>query len=324
MAPNPSSEKRDAPQTTRFAPSPTGYLHVGHAYAAWVAWHEAHRTGGRFLVRIEDIDKGRARPEFEAAVFEDLAWLGLSWETPVRRQSDHVTDYRDALDRLTADGLLYPCFCTRKDIRAEIERAGAAPHLPDGPDGPLYPGLCRNLSARDREKRYQAGHAAALRLDMAKAAASAGQLAWRDRISGEHPATPEIFGDVVLARKDTPTSYHLSVTLDDHLQGVTLVTRGDDLVESTHVHRLLQQLLDLETPDYLHHRLLLDDQGKRFAKRDKAVTLRQMRADGLTPDEVWARAGVPPELRPSGDTPAPSPAPQGPHAAGHTLPELTP
>src|SRR5690606_28424797 len=233
---------------TRFAPSPTGHLHLGHAYAALFAWYAAKDEGGRFLLRIEDIDLGRARPTFEAALLDDLAWLGLDWPMPVRRQSEHFDDYRAALDRLAAQGLLYPCFCTRTEIRAEIERAGAAPHGPDG--APLYPGTCRALDPGLRADRVASGAPHALRLDVAKAAAVAGPLRWHDRAQGEIEARPEIFGDVVLARRDTPASYHLAVSVDDHLQGVTLVTRGEDLFEATHVHRLLQALLGLDVPDY--------------------------------------------------------------------------
>jgi glutamyl-Q tRNA(Asp) synthetase len=284
---------------TRFAPSPTGFLHLGHAHAALFAWHRAKDEDGRFLLRIEDIDLGRARPEFDAAILEDLAWLGLDWPEPVRRQSEHFADYRAALDRLDALGVIYPCFCTRADIRAEIERAGAAPHaVPHaarhGPDGaPLYPGTCRALGPAARAARLAAGTAHALRLDVAKAAALAGPLIWHDRAAGEVIARPALFGDVVLARRDTPASYHLAVTVDDHLQGVTLVTRGEDLFEATHVHRLLQALLKLDVPDYHHHRLLVDQSGKRLAKRDRAVSLRDLRAQGRSPAEVRALAGFP-------------------------------
>jgi glutamyl-Q tRNA(Asp) synthetase len=272
---------------TRFAPSPTGLLHLGHAYSALFAWRAARRAGGRFLLRIEDIDRGRCRPEFEAAIVDDLAWLGIDWDGPVRRQSDHFADYRAALDTLIAEELIYPCFCTRKDIRREIEAIGGAPH---GPDGPLYPGTCRGLDAGERAARMEAGDAYALRLDMARAVARAGELTWHDRAKGDVKAEPARFGDVVLARKDTPTSYHLAVTIDDADQGVTLVTRGEDLFPSTHVHRLLQSLLGLDTPDYHHHRLLTDGDGKRFAKRDHAVTIRGLRESGTTPEAAIAMA----------------------------------
>lgn len=268
---------------TRFAPSPTGLLHLGHAYSAMIAHDAAKAAGGRFLLRIEDIDTGRCRPEFEDAIYKDLAWLGLTWGTPVRRQSDHFDDYRAALARLDADDLLYPCFCTRKDIAAEIEAAGGAPH---GPDGPVYPGICRHLGEAERAQRIGVGERYALRLDMAAAVRRTGPLTWRDRDAGTIAARPERFGDIVLARKDAPTSYHLAVTHDDHLQGVTLITRGRDLFDATDVHRLLQALLGYETPEYAHHRLLAGADGKRLAKRDKAATLADLRAAGRTPEDV--------------------------------------
>jgi glutamyl-Q tRNA(Asp) synthetase len=270
------------PEVTRFAPSPTGWLHLGHAYAALFA-REAS-AGGRFLIRLEDIDGTRARPEYEEAIFEDLAWLGLSWETPVRRQSDHFDDYRAALAKLEALKVLYPCFCTRREIQEEISRAGNAPQ---GPDGPLYPGTCRNRSANERAERIAAGEAYALRLDVAKAATIvAKELAWKDRGHGHFKARADVFGDVVLARKDTPASYHLAVVVDDALQGITLVTRGEDLLEATHLHRLLQELLGLPVPEWHHHRLITDEAGKRLAKRDDARSLRSLRAAGWTPERV--------------------------------------
>ena len=270
---------------TRFAPSPTGLLHLGHAHSALFA-HALAGEGGRFLLRIEDIDRGRCRPEFEAAIYRDLAWLGLRWEGGVRRQSEHMEDYARALDALDGMGLVYPCFCTRAGIRAEIARASAAPH---GPDGPLYPGSCRGLG--DASARVAAGESHALRLDMGRAVARAGPLAWHDREKGKIAARPEIFGDVVLARKDTPTSYHLAVTADDALQGVTLVTRGADLFQATHVHRLLQALLGLDVPEYRHHRLLADASGQRLAKRHDSLAIRSLRERGHTADEVRAMAG---------------------------------
>jgi len=287
----------DRPVVSRFAPSPTGYLHLGHAFSALLAERAAREAGagGRFVLRIEDIDAGRCRPEFEQAIYEDLAWLGVEWETPVRRQSEHMDDYAGALTRLDGLGALYPCFCTRKAIAAEIARAVAAPHLADGPDGPAYPGTCRALGAGERARRLAAGEAHALRLDLAHAARMAragGPLSWTDEETGEQDAAPEAFGDVVLARKDTPTSYHLAVTVDDALQGVTLVVRGRDLFEATHVHRLLQALLGLPTPVYRHHRLLTGEGGRRLAKRDKALTIRALREAGRTPEEVRAMAGA--------------------------------
>ena len=274
---------------TRFAPSPTGLLHLGHAYSALFAWVCARGAGGRFLLRIEDIDRGRCRPEFTDAILEDLGWLGLDWDGPVRRQFQHFDDYARALDRLQAMDLIYPCFCTRAAIQAEIARAGAAPH---GSEGPLYPGTCRALSAGEREARIAAGESYAFRLDMAQAVARVGPLEWEDSEAGRVAADPPTHGDVVLARKDTPASYHLAVTIDDAIQGVTLVTRGRDLFGATHVHRLLQALLDLPTPRYWHHRLLTDASGKRFAKRDSSLTLRALRKAGKTPAEVREMAGV--------------------------------
>jgi glutamyl-Q tRNA(Asp) synthetase len=273
---------------TRFAPSPTGLLHLGHAHSALFAHRAAEEAGGRFILRIEDIDSGRCRPEYEDAIREDLAWLGLGWEEPVRRQSEHMSDYVAGLAMLSHMGLVYPCFCTRAEIAAEIARSPAAPH---GPEGPVYPGVCRGLSADDRAERMEAGEAHALRLDMAAAVENAGALIWHDRGRGEVAADPLAHGDVVLARKDTPTSYHLSVTVDDHLQGVTLVTRGEDLVPATDIHVLLQRLLGFSTPAYHHHGLVTDDEGRRFAKRDKGVTLRGLREAGRTPDEVRTMAG---------------------------------
>ena len=274
--------------TTRFAPSPTGRLHLGHAYAALFAERAARAAGGRFLLRIEDIDATRCRPEFEQAITDDLAWLGLRWETPVRRQSEHMADYAAAIETLKAQGLVYPCFCTRAEIRSEIARAGAAPH---GSEGPLYPGTCRHLGEAERAQRADAGAPYALRLDVAKALRKTGPLAWTDRERGTVAANPALHGDVVLARKETPTSYHLSVTLDDHLQGVTLVTRGADLFDATHIHRLLQALLGLDTPDYHHHALIAGPTGERLAKRAGAPTLLSLREAGRSPDDVRAMIG---------------------------------
>ena len=272
---------------TRFAPSPTGYLHLGHAYAALIAWHAAREAGGRFLLRLEDIDRTRCRDEFAAAILEDMSWLGLDWDGEVRRQSEHFDDYRAALDRLAGMGLLYPCFCTRAAIKAEIERAEAAPQ---GNGGPLYPGTCRSLSEEERAWRIAAGESFAWRLDVARAASRPGVLFWEEGGKGSIRATPELLGDVVLARKDTPASYHLAVTIDDAIQGVALVTRGEDLFAATHLHRLLQALLDLPTPRYRHHMLLVDAEGKRLAKRDKSLTLRALREAGRGPEEVRAMA----------------------------------
>ncbi|MBF0093888.1 MAG: tRNA glutamyl-Q(34) synthetase GluQRS [Alphaproteobacteria bacterium] len=275
------------PLVTRFAPSPTGLLHLGHAYSALFA-SAAVRSNGRFLLRIEDIDRGRCRPEFETALMEDLAWLGLEWERPPRRQSEHMDDYREAIGRLAARDLIYPCFCTRKEILAEIAGMGSAPH---GPDGPLYPGTCRHLSGERRRRRLEEGDPFALRLDIRRAIAATGPLSWTDRGRGTVEAAPHIFGDVVLARKDTPASYHLAVSVDDHLQGVTLVCRGEDLFPSTHVHRLLQALLGLDTPEYHHHPLIAGEDGQRLAKRTHAPTLRSLREGGATPEDIRRRLG---------------------------------
>jgi len=275
---------------TRFAPSPTGLLHLGHAYAAWFAADAARAGDGRFLLRLEDIDRSRCRPEFEAEIFEDLRWLGLTWPEPVRRQSAHFDDYRRALTLLEGRGLLYPCFCTRADIRREIERSPTAPH---GPDGPLYSGRCRALSQSERSARMAGGESYALRLDLEQALSAGGNnLTFHDRARGAIRCDPRPFGDVVLARKDTPASYHLAVTFDDDAQGVTLVTRGEDLLPSTHVHRLLQALLGLATPEYHHHRLLIGPDGKRFAKRDQAATLQSLRNQGHSPEELRAMVGL--------------------------------
>ncbi len=279
------------PLITRFAPSPTGLLHLGHAYSALFAWRLAEASGGRFVLRIEDIDPGRCRPEFEAAIHEDLAWLGLAWEEPVMRQSARIDAYGAALGALDDRGLLYPCFCTRSDIADEIARSGAAPHAPHhGPDGPVYPGICRNLDAVARSARIAAGDPYALRLEMAKALAQVGPLSWFDRTRGEQTARPGAFGDVVLARKDVATSYHLAVTVDDAAQGITLVTRGEDLFAATHIHRLLQALLGLDVPEWHHTPLLANEKGVRLAKRDRAETLRTMREGGIAPGDIWAHA----------------------------------
>ncbi len=270
---------------TRFAPSPNGYLHLGHALSALTGYRAAREAAGRFLVRIEDIDLSRARPEFEAAIFEDLTWLNLSWEQPVRRQSEHFADYAVALDKLRRHALTYPCFCTRRDIEAEIARSPAAPH---GPEGALYPGICRHLPDAERRRRLDAGEKFAIRLNVERATSLVGPLRWHDRVKGEIAADPASLGDVVLARKDIPTSYHLAVTLDDALQGVTLVTRGEDLFHATHIHRLLQELLDLPVPDYWHHGLVRDSDGVRLAKSKGAPALRDLRAAGMSADEVLA------------------------------------
>lgn len=274
---------------TRFAPSPTGWLHLGHAYAALFAAEEARKSGGRFLLRLEDIDITRSRPEYEQGINEDLRWLGLIWEEPVRKQSEHFGEYRAALHRLQTMGLLYPCFCTRKEIQEEIARAGQAPH---GPEEVVYPGTCRKLTPVEVESRLAEGRDYALRLNLTQAMAQAGHdLFWEDLERGKFKADPSALGDVVLARKDTPTSYHLAVVIDDAAQGITLVTRGEDLLSATPLHRVLQALLKLPVPQWKHHRLITDDQGKRLAKRDQARALRTLREEGMTAEEVRRRLG---------------------------------
>lgn len=253
--------------TSRFAPSPTGPLHLGHAYSALLAHDFARERDGTFLLRIEDIDPGRARTQFVDGILADLLWLGLEWDGEIIYQSERLATYADVLERLKAARLLYPCFCTRADIAA----SAAAPH---GSGGPLYPGTCRGLADPDLSRPH------AWRLDVAKAAARAGPLTWRDH-GVEIVAEPEIFGDVVLARKDAPASYHLAVTLDDAAQQVSDVVRGRDLLASTHVHRLLQALLDLPTPAYHHHALLADAAGARLAKRHGAPAIRDLREAGV-------------------------------------------
>jgi glutamyl-Q tRNA(Asp) synthetase len=278
---------------TRFAPSPTGYLHLGHAFAALTA-HDA-AGAGRFLLRIEDLDATRSRPEFAAAIMDDLGWLGLSWEEPVMRQSERLPVYRAALDRLAADGILYPCFCTRAEIAAEIARATEAPH---GPDGPLYPGTCRDLSLSKRKELLDAGVPYALRLDSSAAAERISALTFDeiDIARGNDkqiiPVNPLLFGDVVLGRKEMPASYHLAVVIDDADQGVTLVTRGRDLLGATHVQRVLQALLGISPPHYAHHRLILDESGRKLSKRDAAVSLRDLRMQGVTASEIRTRLFV--------------------------------
>jgi glutamyl-Q tRNA(Asp) synthetase len=287
------------PPVFRFAPSPNGYLHLGHAFSAMLNFDLAHESGGRFLLRIEDIDPTRSRPEFEAAIDEDLAWLGLSWEKPARRQSEHFAEYRAALEKLTALGLIYPAFESRAEIArliAEREKQTPWPRDPDG--APLYPGTARTLHPEERTRLLQSGAPYALRLDMAAACARVGQLNWVERgeglggESGTVAADPAAWGDVIIARKETPTSYHLAVVVDDALQGVTEVVRGQDLFWSTSVHRLLQALLGLPQPVYRHHRLVRDVAGQKLSKSTEATGLRELRAAGVTPAEIRRRIGL--------------------------------
>lgn len=286
---------------TRFAPSPTNRLHLGHAYSAWFAWNAADLpAGGRFLLRIEDIDQARCRPEFETAILEDLAWLGFRWDESFLRQSMRYPVYQTALDRLMSAGLAYPCFCSRKDIAREIAESDGAPHL-DAMGAVLYPGTCRGLSNELRSARIAAGETYAIRLDGAAVLARFGPLEWHDRAAGHQQVSAGAMGDVVIARKDVPASYHLAIVVDDAAQGVTLVTRGVDLAPATHVHRLLQAALGLPAPDYHHHPLITDADGKRIAKRDNPQTLRMMRDAGVTPADIWKRLGI--ENYPAGRSP---------------------
>ncbi len=270
----------DAPIVTRFAPSPTGRLHLGHAFSAVRAHDLARGQGGRFLLRIEDIDPGRSREDYVVGIEEDLHWLGLAWDDHPIRQSARLHLYAKALDRLKREDLVYPCFCTR----AEIAASASAPH---GPSGAVYPGTCKVLKAAERADRMSA-EPHCWRLDMARAVSRAGRLDWWDHVAGIVTAAPQAQGDVVLARKDAPVSYHLAVTVDDAAQGVTEVVRGADLFDATHVHRLLQALLDLPTPRYHHHPLLAGADGKRLAKRSGAPSLTAMRAVGYAPGPIVA------------------------------------
>lgn len=287
------------PPVFRFAPSPNGFLHLGHARSALLNFDLARQSGGRMLLRIEDIDTTRCRPEYEQAIYDDLAWLGIAWEQPVRRQSEHLPLYREAVERLTRKGLIYPAFESRADIArmvAEKDKSGPWPRDPDG--APLYPGTGKHLTEAERAQRLRAGTPYALRLDMDAAVARAGLLSWieegagPDGETGSVPAQPEQWGDVILARKDTPTSYHLSVVIDDALQGITHVVRGQDLFRATSVHRLLQQLLGLPQPVYRHHALVLDEAGQKLSKSTRSTALRELRAGGMAPDEVRRLVGI--------------------------------
>ena len=285
----------------RFAPSPNGHLHLGHAYSALFTFNRARQAGGRFQLRIEDIDTGRCREQYVVQILDDLAWLGLSWEEPVRRQSRHMDDYRAALARLDALDVLYPCFATRQEIRDAV---AAIPGHPADPDGaPIYPGLSKALDPAERAARFAAGVPHALRLDTARALAvaasiHAGPVTFDERGSGPSCETgrlaiePAIWGDVIVARKDIGTSYHLSVVVDDAIQGVTHVTRGQDLFHATHVHRLLQVLLGLPEPAYEHHGLVRDDTGRRLSKSARDRSLLSLRAEGATPADIRRLVGM--------------------------------
>jgi glutamyl-Q tRNA(Asp) synthetase len=283
----------------RFAPSPNGYLHLGHALSALLNFDMARAAGGRLLLRIEDIDETRCRPEYESALYEDLAWLGIEWDEPVRRQSEHFDEYRAALRRLDAKRLTFPSFETRSELAhlvADRESHALEPRDPDG--APLYPGTARLMPEDERAARIASGAPYAMRLDMMAAQEWAGPLRWTEAgagpngESGEIAAAPEAWGDVVLGRKDTPTSYHLSVAIDDALQGVTQVVRGQDLFWSTSVHRLLQAVLELPVPVYHHHRLILDSDRKKLSKSTRSTGLRELRAQGITPREIRRLVGL--------------------------------
>jgi glutamyl-Q tRNA(Asp) synthetase len=283
----------------RFAPSPNGYLHLGHAYSALLNHEMAREMGGRLLLRIEDIDASRCRPEYEAAIQEDLGWLGISWQQAVRRQSEHFGEYQAALAKLEADGLIYPSFESRGEISALVAERDRQGHWPRDPDGvPLYPGRARNMSQAERERRRRAGEPFALRLAMDAAVARVGVLTWTETGTGPQDqsglvvAAPQMWGDVVLARKEVPASYHLAVAVDDAFQGVSHVVRGQDLFWSTSIHRLLQALLGLPEPAYHHHRLILDGGGRKLSKSTLATSLRELRATGAMPADIRRMLGL--------------------------------
>lgn len=287
------------PPVFRFAPSPNGYLHLGHALSALLNAEAARAVGGRLLLRIEDIDAARCRPEYEVTICEDLAWLGIRWEMPVRRQSEHYDAYRAALAKLDAMGLVYPSFESRAEIAALVAARGAQGPWPRDPDGAsLYPGAARAMPAAERARRMASDEPFALRLDMAAARARAGALTWEETGTGPTGETGTVaadlavWGDVVLARKGVATSYHLAVVVDDAAQGVTDVVRGQDLFYASSVHRLLQTLLALTVPRYHHHRLILDARGRKLSKSTRATALRELRAQGATPADIRRRVGL--------------------------------
>lgn len=288
-----------APPVFRFAPSPNGHLHLGHAYSALLNFDRARQTGGRLLLRIEDIDATRCRPDYETAIYEDLAWLGIAWETPVRRQSEHLSDYRAALEQLSALGLVYPAFESRAEIAKLVSAREADAPWPRDPDGaPLYPGDARTLPADERARLMASGAPYALRLDMTAACRHVAGLCWTELGEGLDgarsivTAQPEAWGDVILARKETPTSYHLSVVVDDALQEVSEVVRGQDLFHATSVHRLLQALLGLPEPAYRHHALIRDGEGRKLSKSSGSTGLRELRYAGVSPDDIRRLVGI--------------------------------
>ena len=268
---------------TRFAPSPSGHMHLGHAFSAIFSYELAKKLGGKFILRIEDIDQQRSNHLFEESIYEDLDWLNIKYDRKVRRQSQHMDDYRAAVGELKKLGFIYPCFCSRSDIKAEIMRAGNAPH--EG-ENVFYPGTCRRLSMDERNKKLKNEKNYAWRLNIRAAAKKLGNLLWKDLRLGNQNVPVGTIGDVILARKDIPTSYHLSVTLDDHLQRVGIVSRGEDLVESTHIHKILQLLLGLKSPLYLHHPLIMDSNGKRLSKRNRAQTVKSLKSKGYKREDV--------------------------------------
>lgn len=272
------------PTATRFAPSPTGRLHLGHALSACVAYDLARASGnGHFLLRIEDIDSSRVRPEYDAGIIEDLQWLGLHWDGTILRQSERHAAYQQAFERLRAMNLVYPCFCTRRAIHAEFASMGGAPH---GPEGPTYPGTCKRMGCEERNERMDSGEAHAWRLDSQAISNLVGTLSFEDQRHGCIEVSPELLGDVVIMRKDIGVAYHLAVIIDDAHQQINLISRGEDLLASTHVHRLLQAALKLPEPLYHHHALLLDEEGKRLAKRMDSLSIRQLRDSGREPEEL--------------------------------------
>lgn len=273
---------------TRFAPSPTGRLHMGHAYSALFASSLAADEGGKFLLRIEDIDTSRCRKEYTEGIYEDLEWLGILWEPDVLIQSNRFDAYRNSINVLREMGVLYPCFCSRKKIEAEQSNEGLAPH---GSGSPKYSGHCRKIGSKIRRDRIAQGEPHSWRLDCSAAFSITGELRWIDRLAGETIVDPSILGDIIISRKDIATSYHLAVTLDDAEQGVTLISRGEDLIESTHVHRLLQCLLGLPVPDWCHHKLIKNEEGKRFSKREGSLTLKEMRGSGIRAEDLREELG---------------------------------
>jgi glutamyl-Q tRNA(Asp) synthetase len=276
---------------TRFAPSPSGDLHLGHAYSAKLNYDFACVNDGEFILRIEDIDQLRCKTEYANSIIVDLHWLGLKWPTPTRRQSNHFEDYAKALQKLENKGLLYPCFCTRRDIREEINESSRAPHLGAkmGPEGLIYPGICKHLTDGERLQKIADGIPHAMRIDLEKAMSKIAEpLYWTDLKTGKQKAEPELMGDLVLARKDFPTSYHLSVVVDDDIQNISHVIRGEDLYYASHFQRLLQHLLGLKPVIYDHHPLLKTKDGNRLAKRDKSITIKSIRESGKSPVELEA------------------------------------